>query len=162
MNEYSPYILDAAIVLPMIVYMFVGMRKGFLYSVLSFASSFGCIFIARIYAPALCEVLFGDKSGTITEPIFTGISYVVMYVISRFIAKGLVKLFNIVTKVPVIKPINKVLGGFLGLIRGVILSAVIIALTIVIVKFSPESQFADSVSQTKLLSYISAEILALT
>lgn len=124
-------ILDIVVIFLILILLFKGLKKGFVYEVFAITKIFATLFLVTKFNDKINNVLlsYNYKYSNITVYV---IAFVVIYIILSII----VYIIDNFLKVIKLGTLNSILGGIFGLLKGATLSFVIIVFLIFIREYN--------------------------
>ncbi len=118
------FILDIILLVVLAVGLIIGLVRGFILEVMGFVGVIIAVFVARIYAPILGEMVAKWFSLPLiyAKPIAYGLIFVAVVVACYLLAKML----NGIVKLVMLDWLNKLLGALFGLLKYVLILSVLI------------------------------------
>lgn len=100
------------------------------------------------------ESITAAAEGVLVLPLLNIISFIVIFMICRFVFGFIIGIVNTIFKLPVIKGMNKFAGGILGAVKGFIVVAVVCTVACGAAKLLPEMPFADVINNSTLITSV--------
>lgn len=104
------------------------------------------------YIGAGIESAAAGIAGSIALLLINILSFIIVLILSKFIIRIVSKIFNIFTKLPVIKQFNRLGGAVFGGAIGVLLLYIICAVIFLFFPFSPQSKIAQQIDNSVFAS----------
>ncbi|WP_068268653.1 CvpA family protein [Caviibacter abscessus] len=120
-------ILDVLIIIFILILLFKGLQKGFIYEVFSITKIFVTLFLVTKFNDKINNLLlsYGYKYSNVIVYI---ISFLIIYVILSIIVSIIDKFLKVIK----LGTLNSLLGGLFGIIKGIALSFIVIVFLIFI------------------------------
>jgi len=139
--------IDIGISIFLVVALLLGLKKGFVASVISLAALVISIIIVSQLSPFI--VFFLVTKFNLSEILAVIISYLVVFIFIAIIAKIMIKILHKVIKKLKISFINRILGAILGFCNGLI----ILVLIILLINITPfDEDFKEATSDSKAVA----------
>ena len=146
---------DLILICFIVLFAFIGMRRGFIKTVVGFASTLISLVLTLLAYPIVSDLLHKLGVGESIKEIILDviakneqsnlglgimektaeassvmvvnvISFIAVIILAKFVLTLLIKSLNIITKLPVIKQANALLGMVVGLLSGILISYTLI------------------------------------
>ncbi|MCD4819323.1 MAG: CvpA family protein [Candidatus Cloacimonetes bacterium] len=139
--------IDIGIFVFLLIAILVGLKKGFVASVISLAALVISIIIVSQLSPVI--VFFLVTKFNLSEIIAVIISYLVVFIFIAIIAKILIKILHKIIKKLKISALNRILGAILGLCNGLI----ILIIMVLLINLTPfEEDFVEATSDSQAVT----------
>lgn len=145
--------IDIGISIFLLIAILLGLKKGFVASVISLAALIISIIIVSQLSPVI--VFFLVTKFNLSEILSVIISYLVVFIFIAIIAKFLIKILHKIIKKLKISFLNRALGAVLGFCNGLIILIIIVLL----INLTPfDEDFAEITSESQAV--VSIRLLA--
>lgn len=106
--------------------------------------------LSAVQIDAVAEKLTASAE-TVLHPVITGIGFVLVFIIFKFISSIAVAFVSFIFKMPILNTFNRLLGAGIGAVKGLIIVFVICGLLLLCQNTLASSDFAEAIASSNLV-----------
>ena len=175
---------DLIIIVTLLIFTLLGMKKGFISTLLGFASTIISFVLTSVVYKPVAAILYASPLGEIARSvveksltenvkggeflaktaavesgamlIINALTFVLIIILVKVLVSLLVGVAKIASKIPLIKQANSLLGGAIGLISGAFITYIVIGVLITLGDSGTWTVAAESIRESSLASFFAS------
>lgn len=175
---------DLILILALLIFTLWGMKKGFISTLLGFASTIISFILTSVVYRPVAAILYASPLGEIARSvvekslsenvqggellaktaavesgamlIINAITFILIIILVKVLVSLLVSIAKIASKLPLIKQANSLLGGLIGLISGAFITYIVIGVLISVGDSGTWTVAAESIRESSLASFFAS------
>lgn len=104
------------------------------------------------------ESIVSAAEGVLVLPLLNIISFIIIFLVCRFVLGFITGIINTIFKLPVIKGMNRFAGGILGAAKGVIVVSVVSMVACGVAKLLPDMPFAEVINNSTVITSVAQTV----